>query len=31
MKKKNVELYTGLFVVVGALCVTYLVIVPWRI
>ena len=27
MKKKNVELYTGLFVVVGALCVTYLVIV----
>lgn len=27
MRKKNVELYTGLFVVVGALCVTYLVIV----
>jgi len=27
MKKKTVELYTGLFVVVGALCVTYLVIV----
>lgn len=27
MKKKSVELYTGLFVVVGTLCVTYLVVV----
>ncbi len=27
MKKKNVELYTGLFVIIGALCVAYLIVV----